>query len=578
MKKGKSIFQYLFILSLSLLSQNNTFAQVEQYIIRNENLKLQYQYPEEEVIVKKAINALNNSARIEVIGDADKSKVATHILEVEPAMFTSQGFNVTFVDSIATLTVSMSYQTTGTVDMIATGVESGILAGTYRFATSGSAAQDTKFKYYDVGWAKGMKYGEEKVRNALHDRLKSKLWKLGNELEAKSKASMVSSFSGDPAYRMFPFRLKVIEAAEIDDDEAEKVIISGGTNADLFKRQRLSVYTVVEKVNGKKKYEQFQTLGRLKFEKDDAKGGFCDVLKGKKAILEAIKAGKTVYASPFSPYTKSDEAGNIKMAIMVQYPANVSEKAKAAFYRTVRMNVRNRTGLTVLEREKFAKILEEKELAKQDKYVDAAVIEQMKSLGADLILDIRIKSGTDMYNSDVTTYDMNLTDVRTGSVQGSKSGSFYTNYHDPNNPNFAGENNISRLVMNGSVPASAILKENIPPMITVIEITDEGRRESADNVLIMGDMDYALFSRLDVYKRRMIEVDGEMLPRFEKIGVIAQRTLEGDGLVDCKVRTGEKAIYAALKAGELLICSERENFLDKMSNNSFKALDKIYGW
>jgi hypothetical protein len=331
-------------------------------------------------------------------------------------------------------------------------------------------------------------------------------------------------------------------------------------------------------VNGKKKYEQFQTLGRLKFEKDDAKGGFCDVLKGKKAILEAIKAGKTVYVSPFSPYTKSDEAGNIKMAVMVQYPANVSEKAKAAFYRTVRMNVRNRAGLTVLEREKFAKILEEKELAKQDKYVDAAVIEQMKSLGADLVLDIRIKSGTDMYNSDVTTYDMNLTDVRTGSVQGSKSGPFYGNYYDPNNPNLAGENNISKLVMNGSVPASAILKENIPPMITVIEITDEGRKESADNVLIMGDMDYAPFSRLDVYKRRMIEVDGEMLPRFEKIGVIAQRTSEGDGLVDCKVRTGEKAIYAALKAGDLLICSERENFLDKMSNNSFKALDKIYGW
>ncbi len=578
MKRINLSFNYLFILSFFLFSQNNIFAQVEQFVIRNENLKLEYRYPEEEVIVKKAITALNNSARVEVIGDADKSKVATHILEVEPSIATSQSFYITLVDSTATVTASMSYTTTGTVDMIVTGIEAGTLAGTYRAAGSGSAGQDTKFKYSDVGWAKGMKYSDEKLRKALDDRIKGKLNKLANELQAKSKASMVSTFSASPTYSLFPFRLKVLEAAEIDDDEAEKVIISGGTNADLFKRERLSVYTISEKVNGKKKYEQFQTLGRLKFEKDDAKGGFCDVLKGKKAILEALKAGKTVYASPFSPYTKSDESGNIKMAIMVQYPLGVSEKAKASFYRTVRMNVRSRKGLTILEREKFAKIMEEKELAKQDKYVDAAVIEQMKTLGADLVLDIRIKSAADMYNNDVTTYDMNLTDVQTGSIQGSKSGPFMNNYYDGNNPNFANENTISRLVMNGYVPANAIIKENIPTPIIVIEITDEGRKETADNVLIMGDMDYSPFTKLDVYKRRMIEVDGEMLPRFEKIGVIAQRSSEGDGLVDCKVKTGEKAIYAALKAGDLLICTEKEGFLERIGNKSSKALERLYGW
>jgi hypothetical protein len=230
-----------------------------------------------------------------------------------------------------------------------------------------------------------------------------------------------------------------------------------------------------------------------------------------------------------------------------------------------------------LEREKFAKIIAEKELSKQDKFVDNGVIDQMKSLGADIILDIRIKNKSDMYNSDVTTYDMNLTDVQTGTVQGSKSDRFTTYGYDSNNPNLVNENGISRMVMNGYVPASTIIKENLPPLVTIVEITEEGRKQTAEEVMVMGDMEYGAYTRLDVYKRRMIEVDGEMLPRFEKIGEISERTEEGDGLVNCKVKEGEKEIFSAIKAGEILFCSERFGFFEKMSSNSFKALEKAYG-
>jgi hypothetical protein len=553
----KNLLLFIQLLSISVISQ----AQVEKYFVRNQDLGLEYEYPEQVAIARKAIDLLDASQRIEIIGEANRDAIASHLLEVEPSVVMGNNMEVSFTDSTQIIKAVASFTTVGRVDMLVTDVKNGDFAGSTVLEKRSTTSKELIVKYKDVGWAPKTKYegDNKKFLDAKLDKLFEKDLPV---LERDSRKGMVASFTGAPADVLFPFRMKIVEAAEVDDDEAEKVIINAGTTADLYKRERMVVYRVTERMAGKKKFEHFEIIGRLKFEKDDAKGGFCDVLRGKKAILAAIKAGETLYCvKGFTPYTKKDQGNDLKIALMISYPNEANETEKAAFYRRTRLNLSRYKGIKIIERQLFSKIEAERTLQKQEQFINAATVDQFKSLGADMVLEIDLKGKVDKYNEKSLTSTLNLIDVETNKIQGTKT---IPNYNSK--------------LSNISVEAAGFMKESLPPVISIIELTDgNDKKQTADEVLIAGDFEFSPFTKYDVFRRRMIEVEGEMLPRFEKVGVVAQRESEGDGIVNCKVKDGEKEIYAAIKAGDLLVCSAKAGFFEKMTNNSFKALNKLYG-
>ncbi|MCC7245326.1 MAG: hypothetical protein IT269_06580, partial [Saprospiraceae bacterium] len=335
----KNTTLYALLTLVCTLFAQEAFAQVEKYVVRNEVTRQRFFYPEQEQMFRKAVDLLDASKRVEVIGEQDQSTVATHLLEVESSIGQDFTINITFVDSISTANIRMSQQATGKVTMLTTDISSGMLAGNTVLNCSGISTKDVKHKYADIGWVKGSKY-QDKVKDEVDARIKNRYAKEIVAMENDARKKMADNLTGDPAYKLFPFRLTILEVAETDDDEAEKVIISAGTNADISKRDRLVVYSVNESTSGKRKFEHFESVGRLKFESDHAKGGFCDVARGKKDILAAIKAGKTLYCTPgYTPYTKRDNSSALKLAIAVQYPREATEGAQNQFYRRVRMDL-----------------------------------------------------------------------------------------------------------------------------------------------------------------------------------------------------------------------------------------------
>jgi hypothetical protein len=556
--------KFLFFALQLLLFTNIAQAQVEKYTVRNEDLGLEFEFPEEVIMNRKIIDRLDASSWVEVIGEGNVDAVATHLLEVVPAMSLSNKKDISFVDSTQTLKVVYQYVSSGQIDMLVTDVKSGNLSNTLTYHNDGIAAIEHLLKYKDVGWAPKMSYSgdNKKFLDAKLDKLYEKEFPVLERDARKRMVDLVTNYY--PAYFLFPFRLKVIEAAEIDEDEVEKVIINGGANVDLGKRDRLVVYRIKEQIVGKKKYEHFETIGRLKYEKDDAKGGYCDVLRGKKDILAALKAGETIYCVPgFKPYTKKDKGNDVKVAIMINYPPNVDEKDKSAFYRRARLDLSKYKGIKIIERELISKIESERALQKQEKFIDVNTVAQFKSLGADMILEIDLKGKVDKYNEKNLTSVLNLIDVETNTIEGTKT-----------TPNY-GSASLKFLNVN---PYSFV-KGILPSPITVLEMTDfNDKKQTADEVLIAGDFTRSEVSlKLDVYRRRMIDVEGEMLPRYEKIGTVALREDEGEGVVNCKVKNGEKEIYAAMKAGELLVCSSKAGIFERITTNSFKSLSKLYG-
>jgi hypothetical protein len=443
--------------------------------------------------------------------------------------------------------------------MIATDVQSGTLTGVTTLSSPSVGQREFAIKYAALGHSKGVKYeGEIKTK---YDKIVRSLYaKELAALEVEARKGMVSGLSGTPAYSLFPYRLFIKEIAEEKKEDAKKVFISGDSKADLEKRDRLVVYTVKEKVSGKRKFEQFEILGRLKYEKDDVKGGFCDVLRGESKIYAAMKEGKKLYCTyGFTPYTKADETNNVKLAVAINYPPRTPQKEKDALYRRIRMDLASRQNIVLIEREKFSKLVEERELQKSDKFIDNQAVEQFKSLGADLILEVGFGSSVDKYNTSSMTYTMSLIDVTTSELQGTQT-----------NPWTSGS------VAYANVYASSFIKEYIPPVVNIVEITD-GSKDRADDVLIVGDVASG-YGKMEVYRRRMIEVDGETLPRFEKIGLVALRAAEGEGIYNAKVKEGGKEIFAAMQAGDAVICMEKAGFLEKMLTKSAKLTGKMYGY
>lgn len=559
-----------------------------------------------ERMIQGVLKEIDKSNRVDILPATSTQGAATHLAEVSAGYkiidntLTPKSFN----DSLSKITFSWSYGVQGAVDLMITEVETGKIHTFYSVPGKGRSAQNFELSYKDTGWAKGKNQQDETEKSRLVATARRLLANQSAGLYNSGANDLVASLVTQAAYapnRIFPYRLKVLEATEIDKDEAEKVRIEGGKSFDLSKGDRLIVYTTRSVKSGAKAFEHFDVLGRLKYESDQENNGICDVSKGSEKILKALQSGQALWCREGStPYTLREKAENVSIAIgSFIVPADVSPKLRESMYRRLRRQILGRQGFTVLEREKLAGLKAERELQKQAEFLDNAAIEQFKAVGAELLLELKfldpvIDIGREfMTNKAVSAsvtamYAMRLLDVETGEVLGERNGrsskyfeqaevsQIENNWHS--NP---GGMSLERHFFHSTIAGMHydvvdMINDVFPPRISVAEITDE-KKEKADEVLLVGDFNMKTYDKFYVMRKRMVNVDGQELPRYEQIGLVSLRNDEGDGVANAKVKDGGKEIYAAMKAGEALFCIDKPNMLERLNKWGNNRMER-YGY
>lgn len=564
--------------------------------------------PTTERLLQTALEALHKTNRLDILPVSSTSGAATHLLEasanfaVSNNVFDISGFN----DSLKTVTFSYQYKVDGRVNLLATEVESGRVIGSTTVSTAGSNSATYKLGYDKVAWAKGMKRDDPKLRKAVLDKARPQLSHAFPDLYKNAINNMVGAMRGNAdkaANRLFKYRLEVLEATEIDKDEAEKVQISAGKNFDLKKGDRLVCYVLRELKSGDKSFEHFEVLGKLKFETDNEKGAICDVSKGKEEILAALQAKKTVYCTigdaPYTVVKKDAQLPQLAIGSFIM-PKGATDQNREKMYRRLRVDLLAVKNVQLLERQKLAALETEKNLQKQEEFMDKTAIDQYKSVGADLLMEVKflepkVSVEREFMTNVATTASVNfnftfrLIRVETGEVLEEKTGRFTQNYAGDMNggkhplvTEYNKNHNqpttffLNHALNQVSFGAADFMKQALPPRIIVAEITDT-KKDRADEVLVVGDFNMENRDKYHVMRKRIVEVDGQQLPRFEQIGLISLRDDEGEGVANAKVKDGGKEIMAAVKAGELLFCVDKPNWLDRLSNWGNNQAEK-YGY
>lgn len=606
----RNLLPNCLIFSVLLLNSAAVFAQepAAQFVLRLVESSDKNTDPTSSRLLQTALEALHKTNRVDILPATSTTGAATHLLEasanfgVSNNAFDISGFN----DSLKTMSFSYQYKVDGRVNLLVTEVESGRVVGSTICNSSGSNSATYKLGYDKVGWAKGMKRDDPKLRAAVLDRARPQLSSNFPGLFKGAINNMVGAMAGSAGKagdRLFRYRLDVLEATEIDKDEAEKVQISGGKNFDLKKGDRLVCYILRELKSGEKSFEHFEVLGKLKFESDNDKGAICDVSKGKEEILAALQAKKKVYCTigdaPYTVQTKSEQAPQLAIGSFI-VPKGATDQNRENLYRRLRVDLLSVKNVQLLERQKLAALEAEKNIQKQEEFMDKAAIDQYKSVGADLLMEVKFQDPKvsverEFATNVATTASVNFTftfrliRVETGEVLEEKTGRFTQNYagdmgggkhplvveynQKPNQPTTFFLNHALNLVNFG---ADDFMKQALPPRIIVAEITDT-KKDRADEVLVVGDFNMENRDKYHVMRKRIVEVDGQQLPRFEQIGLISLRDDEGEGVANAKVKDGGKEIMAAMKAGDLLFCVDKPNWLERLSSWGNNQAEK-YGY
>jgi hypothetical protein len=602
----KNLFVKLTLIALIGSFFTQALSAQTSYVIRIVQTEDKADSPVLERMIQGVLKEIHNSNRIDILPATSTAGAATHLAEV------STTYNVvennlstkSFNDSTGIISFNWTYRVEGSVDLLITEVETGKIITNRSIRGKGASAENYQLTYKDTGWAKGKSQQDEKEKQQLLTKAKSLLTNKSSNLYNSGANAMITNLIAQSRFapnQIFPYRLKVLEATETKKDGAEKVLIEGGKAYDLVKGDRLVVYTTNKiTVNGKN-YEHFEILGRLKYENDHERGGNCDVSKGKEKILTALKSGQPLWCrAGDSPYTIAEKTEDVKIAIgSFITPKDVSPKLREMMYRRLRVQTLGRKGFTVLEREKLSGIQAEKDLQKQEEFIEKAAVGQFNAVGAELIVEIKFlepvididrefMTNKILKASVTVAYAMRLLDVATGEVLNERNGRS-TKYFEQadaaqvesswnaNRSGFSLERMFYHRALSGVwFDIVGLLNEVFPPKIIVAEITDE-KKDKADELLLVGEINMKSSDKFFVMRKTMVNVDGQELPRFEQVGLVALRDAEGEGVINAKVKEGGREIYAAMKAGVELFCVDKPNMLERLGKWGNNRMER-YGY
>lgn len=240
---------------------------------------------------------------------------------------------------------------------------------------------------------------------------------------------------------------------------------------------------------------------------------------------------------------------------------------------------------TVVDRTQLDKIANERNLQKQEDFIDGQIVEQGKSLGAQYLIQGNIsqltpvsvtltktgyKTGTDgklySYKYNVPAYNvtfggnMQVIDVATGQVKTTKSLTFVKQW-EVNNQEIAVNKTLDQL----QFYVAAFTNDVFPVYMKVIKIESTNKKGIATKILIKGGSDTDLRkgqasitnwmpgkSILQVYENEALNIEGKSYMRQLPIGEIVVEEVQGDFTV-CKVKEGGEEITKRLNESKTLL-------------------------
>lgn len=248
-----------------------------------------------------------------------------------------------------------------------------------------------------------------------------------------------------------------------------------------------------------------------------------------------------------------------------------------------------KTRFTVVDRTKFDQLAKERNLQKQEDFLNGAVVEQGKSLGAQYLISGNInqiskRSGnrekskldydayskqyyTRKYQVYVTQIDVTINvqiiDVSTGIVKSNKS---FTNTTEAETTSEATVINSAILGLEGYL--RAWVNDAFPVFMKIIKVETTDKKGLPKTVLIKGgsDVDLAyrkdagilygigkknVSSELEVFENNVEMIDGKEYKRKIPVGKIKVVEIQGEFSI-CEVKKGAEEIQKKLNEGKTL--------------------------
>ena len=242
-------------------------------------------------------------------------------------------------------------------------------------------------------------------------------------------------------------------------------------------------------------------------------------------------------------YSRNNSAGENKTAIQ--------DAVADAFLKTKRFSL--------VEREKMDQLKSEKNLQKDEDFIDGQVIEQSKSLGAQYVVLGNVSKANvetkDTYLPVVgkTTstvaeiaFSIRIVDVATGEIIASSSF----------NKTAKGKNSYEAALTEIKPEIEIFIKDNFKIIASIASIEEKGSNGEATKVLISGGSATGVLEKnsFKVYEVSEMLVDGKKLTRKKTIGKVIVAKVEDENFSVCTVLEGGADIAKKVEGGAKIKC------------------------
>ncbi len=213
----------------------------------------------------------------------------------------------------------------------------------------------------------------------------------------------------------------------------------------------------------------------------------------------------------------------------------------------------------LVEREKMGQITSEKQLQRQEDFIDGQVIEQSKSLGAEYIVMGNVTKADDKTtrtNAPIigvvttrtaeVTFNIKVVDVTTGVIMASHT---FTGKGK-------GQNGFENALNDIKPEISKFIKKNFKVVVSIADIEKKDDQGKAVSLLIAGGSSLGVKAgnELKVYEAKVLEVDGKKLVRKKTVGKAVVARVEDENFSVCNITEGNALITEKLAEKARLKC------------------------
>jgi hypothetical protein len=243
-------------------------------------------------------------------------------------------------------------------------------------------------------------------------------------------------------------------------------------------------------------------------------------------------------------YSQNNSSGEYKIAIQ--------DAVSDAFLKTKRFSL--------VEREKMDQLKTEKNLQKDEDFIDGQVIEQSKSLGAQYVVlgnvskavsesketFIPVVGKSVKSNTAEIAFSIRIVDVSTGEIIASSSF----------NKTGKGKNAFEETLEAIKPDIELFIKNNFKIIASIASIEEKGSNGEATKVLIAGGSSTGVLEKntFKVYELSELTVDGKKLTRKKTIGKVVVAKVEDENFSVCTVVEGGADIAKKMEGGAKIKC------------------------